>query len=53
MLLCAKSVLAHRWTVQKSQIPSDNWFGEFLNDRKEEFMLLWPRPLLCEHPMDL
>ena len=48
MLLCAKSVLAHRWTVQKSQIPSDNWFCEFLNDRKEEFMLLslWPRPLL-------
>lgn len=55
MLLCAKSVLAHRWTVQKSYIPSDNWFGEFLNDLKEEFMLLslWPKPLLCDHPMDL
>ena len=55
MLLCAKSVLTHRWTVQKSHIPSDNWFSEFLNDCKEEFMLLslWPKPLLCEHPMDL
>lgn len=55
MLLCAKSVLAHRWTVQKSYTPSDNWFGEFLNDLKEEFMLLslWPKPLLCDHPMDL
>lgn len=54
MLLCAKSVLAHRWKVQKRHIPSDNWFGEFLNDHKEFMLLsLWPKPLLCEHPMDL